>query len=268
MARAKRHYLPGQIWHITHRCHQREFLLKLKLDQRRWVHWLYKAKKKYGLVILNYTVTSNHIHLLVQDNDGRDTIPHSMKLVAGRTAQEFNSRKKRKGSFWEDRYHATAVESEHHLFQCLMYIDLNMVRAGVVSHPSQWMFCGYNEIQQPRRKKILIAYPELAELAGFDTYGRFKEAHQELVNASLKNGDNSRHDFWSQSVAVGSEGFVETIKKKLGYRAKGRKVVGHGDGFQLREQMASYIADSDGEKGCIDDYNTYLWNDKYEFTSS
>jgi len=22
MARAKRHYLPGQIWHITHRCHK------------------------------------------------------------------------------------------------------------------------------------------------------------------------------------------------------------------------------------------------------
>ncbi len=24
MARAKRHYLPGQIWHLTHRCHKRE----------------------------------------------------------------------------------------------------------------------------------------------------------------------------------------------------------------------------------------------------
>jgi len=27
MARAKRHHIPGQIWHITHRCHKREFLL-------------------------------------------------------------------------------------------------------------------------------------------------------------------------------------------------------------------------------------------------
>ena len=115
MARAKRHYIPGQIWHITHRCHKREFLLKLVMDRRRLVQWLFKAKKKYGLVILNYTVTSNHIHLLVQDEKGRDVIPNSIKLVAGRIGQEYNLRKKRKGAFWEDRYHATAVESEQHL---------------------------------------------------------------------------------------------------------------------------------------------------------
>jgi hypothetical protein len=59
MPRAKRHYIPGQIWHLTHRCHKREFLLKLIMDRRKWVQWLYKEKKKYGLVILNYIVTSN-----------------------------------------------------------------------------------------------------------------------------------------------------------------------------------------------------------------
>ena len=34
------------------------------------------------------------------------------KLPAGRTAQEYNLRKNRKGAFWEDRYHATAVEDD------------------------------------------------------------------------------------------------------------------------------------------------------------
>ena len=37
MARANRHYLPGNhIWHITHRCHKREFLLKFAKDRRRF----------------------------------------------------------------------------------------------------------------------------------------------------------------------------------------------------------------------------------------
>jgi hypothetical protein len=63
MARAKRHYIPGQVWHIiTHRCHKKEFLLKFPRDRRRWIEWLYQAKKKYsGLTVLNYMVTSNHI---------------------------------------------------------------------------------------------------------------------------------------------------------------------------------------------------------------
>ena len=34
MARANRHFLPGCIWHITHRCHKRESLLKFARDRR------------------------------------------------------------------------------------------------------------------------------------------------------------------------------------------------------------------------------------------
>lgn len=88
MARAQRHYIPEQIWHLTHRCHKREFLLKLAKDKQRWLQWLLEAKERYGLVILNFTVTSNHIPLLVFDERGRDVIPSSIKLVAGRTGQE------------------------------------------------------------------------------------------------------------------------------------------------------------------------------------
>ena len=76
-------------------------------------------------------------------------IPDSIKPVAGRTGQEYNVRKNRKGTFGQDRYHATAVESNRHLRQCITYIDMNMVRASVVEHPAQWEFCGYNEIQNP-----------------------------------------------------------------------------------------------------------------------
>jgi len=75
-----------------------------------------------------------------------------MQLIAGRTAQEYNKRKKRQGAFWEDRYHATAIDSNEYLLRCLVYIDLNMVRTGRVTHPSDWPVSGYNEIQnRPER---------------------------------------------------------------------------------------------------------------------
>ncbi len=67
MARANRHHLPGQVWHITHRCHKRESLLKFARDRRRWMQWLLEPKKRYGLDILNYSVTSSHAHLLALD---------------------------------------------------------------------------------------------------------------------------------------------------------------------------------------------------------
>ena len=257
MARAKRHYLPGQVWHITHRCHKRDFLLKLKIDRTRWLHWLYEAKKRYGLVVLNYTVTSNHIHLLVFDEKGRDVIPQSIKLIAGRTGQEYNVRKNRKGAFWEDRYHATAIQSEQHLFRCLAYIDLNMVRAGVVSHPSEWQFGGYNEIQNPRRKCTVIAYEKLAELSGFALYDNFRESHCGLVTELLSNVI-SRQAWWSESIAVGSESFVEAIKQQLGFRAKGRKIEEANEDFQLREEIKTYVTDSDWKNCDIERQNTYF----------
>ena len=260
MARAKRHYIPGQIWHLTHRCHKREFLLKLVQDKRRWLQWLFEAKKRYGLVILNYTVTSNHIHLLAFDEKGRDVIPHSIKLVAGRTGQEYNIRKKRKGAFWEDRYHATAIESDEHLFKCLTYIDLNMVRNGVVLHPSEWPFGGYNEIQKPRRKNRLIAYEKLAELSGFESYDAFRKTHKDLVDESLANGDNFRQHQWTESIAVGSKPFIETIREKLGTLAMGRKVVENDGVFQLREETGTYIVNYEGKNANIEAKNTFYWD--------
>ena len=36
MPRANRYFLPGHVWHITHRCHKKEFLLKFSKDRKRW----------------------------------------------------------------------------------------------------------------------------------------------------------------------------------------------------------------------------------------
>jgi putative transposase len=167
MPRANRCFVPGQIWHITHRCHERAFLLKFKRDKLRYLDWLYEARRRYGLCVLNYTVTSNHVHLLVKDTD-ENAIARSMQLIAGRTAQQFNLRKSRQGAFWQDRYHATAVETGEHLIRCVVYIDLNMVRASVVRHPAEWLHGGYREIQNPRVRYTILDLAELTTACGFE----------------------------------------------------------------------------------------------------
>ena len=60
MDRATRHYTPGYVWQKNHRCHKRDFLLKIPRDRRRWIEWLYQAKKRYsGLSVLNYNEIQN-----------------------------------------------------------------------------------------------------------------------------------------------------------------------------------------------------------------
>ena len=252
MARAKRHYIPNQIWHITQRCHKREFLLKFKHDRHRWIQWLFEAKRRFGLVVLNYVVTSNSIHLLLKDDSDHRMIPPAMGLIAGRTAQQYNQRKKRKGAFWQDRYHATAIETGEHLLRCLVYIDLNMVRAGVVDHPSQWPHGGYTEIQVPRRKNTIISYERLRELAGFEDYQSFVSAHRKWVQAALGKIDAKRESRWTESIAVGSSPFIERIKNAMGAMARGRSVHPDEGAFELREAQPAYIAVFDAKNCDID----------------
>ncbi len=180
------------------------------------------------------------VHLLARDNGDRDVIPKSIQLIAGRTGQEFNQRKSRNGAYWEDRYHATAVETDKHLIQCLIYIDLNMVRAGVVEHPSEWGFGGYNEIQAPRERYALIDYDGLRALLNFSAMYELAAAYCGWIEESLKKGSHYRDERWTESIAVGSEAFVMATKEKLGFRAKGREVIGGDGSYELKESPAPY----------------------------
>ncbi len=239
MPRANRYFIPGQIWHITQRCHKKEFLLKFRRDRVRWLHWLFEAKKRFGLTVLNYTVTSNHIHLLVQDGKNNQ-IARSLQLIASRTAQKFNIRKNRHGAFWEDRYHATAVDNGDYLIRCLVYIDLNMVRAGVVKHPAQWLQSGYNEIQSPPERYKIINAKSLCKLAGFDSIDSFRINHREWIEDALKKEQFSRDEKWTESLAVGGQCFVGSYLNSVGIKADGRQVKIIDDCHVIREQAIAY----------------------------
>lgn len=259
MPRAHRHYIPGCVWHITHRCHKQEFLLKFEKDRRRWRYWLFEAKKRFGLCVLNYVVTSNHIHLLVVDTD-KECISKSLQLIAGRTAQEFNIRKKRKGAFWEDRYHATAIQTDKHLLKCMVYIDLNMVRAGVVQHPSEYKISGYNEIQNPPERYSIIDRKTLLDLLEIQNEKKLQQVHREWVETELINGQPLKNSLWSESLAVGKESFTKDIQQKLASRAQGRSVVSRTETTVLKEPQAFYNALFTTEKVFLSLKNTYYFN--------
>jgi putative transposase len=245
MPRANRIFLPGHVWHITQRCHRREFLLKVRRDRHCWLKWLREARRRYGLCVLNYIVTRNHIHLLVQDR-GHGEIAPAMQLVAGRAAQTYNVRKGRLGAFWQDRYHATAVESDEHFLRCMTYIDLNMVRAGVVTHPSHWRECGYREIQrQPQRYRII----DMAALCRLLEHDSVETLVRRLAQAAQCELDQRpvllREPAWTESIAVGGQTFLQAFKAELGPRALSCALDESNGLSCLRESPAWYDAGRD-----------------------
>lgn len=219
--------------------------MKFARDRRRWVGWLYQARKRYGLCVLNYQVTSNHVHLVVRDR-GQGEIERSMQLIEGRTAQEYNRRKRRRGAFWQDRYHSTAVDTDEHLVRCLVYVDLNMVRAGVVEHPETWREAGYHEIQRARARRRIIDRSALSELVGVAEH-ELAEAHAQWVESRLRSGELRREGQWSEAIAVGRRSFVEGVRAQLGIGGIYRKIDAVDGSWVLREAAAPYQCDSTAE---------------------
>jgi len=161
--------------------------------------------------------------------------------------------------FATDRYHATAVDTDEHLIRCLAYIDLNMVRTGVVDHPREWSHGGWHEIIDPPRRYRIIARDRLKQLLDADEK-TLTDCYERWVEDSIQEG-TKREKVWTEAVAAGSAEFAEDIKAKLGVKAKYRRVHSKtaGVAYALKEATATYNANFDGKKDNLRDENRFLW---------
>ena len=69
-----------------------------------------------------------------------------MKLAKQRFAIWYNKSHQRFGTLWAERFKSVLVEGKPRLLETMAaYIDLNPVRAGLVTDPKDYRFCGYAE---------------------------------------------------------------------------------------------------------------------------
>ncbi len=105
-------------------------------------------------------------------------------------------------------------------------------------------------------KSILIDYETLSYLSGYNNFEDFQMAHRRWVESSLSKEQPRRQARWTQSVATGSESFVQ---RQLGAMAMGRRVQKKAEDFELRESESFYNALFDTKKDDIDRNSVWLW---------
>ena len=140
-----------------------------------------KISSAYFVEVYGFCIMDNHFHLLVQMNPGSDysdeeirrrhkhyydengkleltegQIPYFrerwsdlsgyVKDIKQTFSRYFNKRNNRKGYFWSERFKSLIAEKGETLINCLAYIDLNPVRAGIVDRPEEyrWSSLGYH----------------------------------------------------------------------------------------------------------------------------
>ena len=92
-------------------------------------------------------------------------------------------------------------------------------------------------------------------------------AYKDWVEEALGSGGQLRNGKWSESIAVGSESFVTITKEKLGFRAKGRGVVGGDGGYVLRAPPAPYNSILGDENDVLSPENRFFWKNNLNISN-
>ncbi|MBL7205352.1 MAG: hypothetical protein ISS63_13660 [Desulfobacteraceae bacterium] len=140
-----------------------------------------RLAKVYFAEVLGFCIMGNHFHLLVRMETGRDKsseeIRKRFKVYYGENEKRelsedlvpalrekwgslsefvkeikqgfswfYNRRHHRKGFFWSERFKSVIVDNGETLINCLAYIDLNAIRAGIAEKPEEyrWSSLGYH----------------------------------------------------------------------------------------------------------------------------
>jgi len=119
------------------------------------------------------------------------------------------------GSFWSNRYRATRVQTGRHLGRCLFYIDLNMVRAGAVDHPSEWTYGTWPEFFGDRQRYRIVDQPTLLNRLEMESWPSFTRWYRATIEDMLRDrNDPSRQSFWSSALAVGEREWLEHTARR------------------------------------------------------
>jgi putative transposase len=159
---------------------------------------------------------TNHVHLLItlQTPDGPTKL---MQSVGRRYVQYVNRFYRRSGILWEGRFKSSAIQTEQYLLLCQRYIELNPVRAAMVSDPAQYRWSSYRQNGLGQGDPWLTRHP-LYQALGLDDVSR-QSAYRALFRSELD--DEAMADIRSalmQGQALGSEWFKESISAATGVR--------------------------------------------------
>ena len=141
MARELRHEILDGVYHVTQHATGDDVFYRDAFDRFLFEGLLDRSLRRFRWELHAYCQVDNHYHLLVQLREL--TLAHGMKFLDSRYVQAFNQRHSRRGALVRARYSATLVQSEEHYLNCLLYIAMNPVKAGLCRRPEEWEWGSY-----------------------------------------------------------------------------------------------------------------------------
>ena len=168
MARLQRIAPLGIPQHIIQRGNNRQVCFACNQDIAFYASLLHEYSKEFTVSLHAWVFMTNHVHLLASPCT-LGGISNMMQCVGRRYVRYFNREYRRSGTLWEGRFKSSLVQSETYLLQCQRYIELNPVRAGMVSDPAQYAWSSYQRHALGKAIKMSTPHEEYFALGSTDS---------------------------------------------------------------------------------------------------
>lgn len=217
--------------HLIQRGNNRMSCFLRDEDHAAYAAWLLEYSRDNRVEIHAWVMMSNHVHLLATPRS-EGGISRMMQSLGRKYVRYFNAHHDRTGTLWEGRYKSCLIEENSYLLEVYRYIELNPVRAGLVTDPVEYPWSSYRMNGEGVVSELCTPHDQYLAL-GVDAAARLS-SYRELIRSGIADGRladirKSVH----QGLAFGTPHFKEQMAAATG-RSFGEKRRGRPIGWRKR----------------------------------
>jgi putative transposase len=207
--------------HIIQRGNNRQVCFGSNDDYAAYADWLKAYSIKYEVSIHAWVMMTNHVHLLCTPCK-ENGVSQMMQALGRRYVRYFNIKYKRTGTLWEGRYKSCLVQSETYLLEVYRYIEMNPVRAGMVSSPEKYHWSSYQINALGKLSDLCTPHPVYLKLGRSlkACCKRYKKLCSHCINSEILEQIRSATN---KSMVVGDDQFCDEIEALTGRRVREKK---------------------------------------------
>lgn len=212
MARLPRLSFPGLPHHVIQRGHNGQAIFLSPADYQHMLDLLLEYARSFEVAVHAYVLLPTQFQLLLTPQ-AETALPQMLQAVGRRYVRYFNDAQGRTGTLWDGRYRSTVLQPEVFLRPCMVALDLEPVRTGLVADVASYAWSSHGHYIGHRVDRLITPHAQFwglgntpfareAGYAGLIQAGVSAVQQQDLLDATLKG--------W----ALGDARFLQELQKK------------------------------------------------------
>ena len=221
MPRKARVVLPNTPHHVVQRGHNRNAVFVEDRDYRYYLDNLLEWKETLECRVYAYCLMTNHVHIVIDPGETPEHLSLLMKRLAGRQTRWVNAQERRSGSLWEGRFKSSPIQTLEYLLACTRYVELNPVRAKMVTLPEDYPWSSYQRKVGMQNDSLIDADDCYLALGADEStrqaeYATYVNTHVSQEELTLLRQAVRREQLTGNSL------FIDEVERRIGIRIEQR----------------------------------------------